>query len=423
MADKEDVHVQAKIYTKLKKYQIQDTLLSIPSISGTLELNALVKGLLLSEDSGILEFDFLINGEYFEADSLASYINEKSISTESVIEIEYILKQKEPKLERSLLHNDWVSSIDVENDLIITGTYDSLVNIWSKKNGKLLCAAESHSMAVKHVLWNKHENNEISFLSASQDQSVLIWMYKRPESKCFSIHSCRGHAGSVDCLALHPRTHKFASGSWDKMIKIWDSKIDLHATNEDIDDSTKKSKKNSMNNAPTIRTPLITLSGHKEPVSSLLWIDDKLVSAGWDHCIRFWDCETATNTFTFTGNKVYLSISYSASSHLLASGSTDKYVRLWDPRVSDGTVVKSMLSSHNGWISSVEWSPSNEYHLVSGSYDNSVKLWDIRSTKKSITNVESHQDKVMCVRWVENDLVLSGGADSQVHITKLDLNE
>ena len=418
---KEDGHVQAKIFTKLQNYPLDDTLLSIPSISGSSELNALVKGLLLSDDIEDLEFDFLINGEYFESENLGCYISEKSISTESVLEIEYVLKQKEPKLEKSLLHNDWVSSIDMENDLILTGTYDSLVNIWSKKSGKLLCNAEIHTMAVKKVVWNKH-NNETSFLSASQDQSVLIWMYKQSENKCISVHTCRGHAGSVDCLALHPSMHKFASGSWDKMIKVWDSRIDLQATNEDVDENVKKSKKNTSNNVPTIRTPLITLSGHKEPVSSLLWIDDKLVSAAWDHCIRFWDCETATNTFTLTGNKVYLSISYSAYSHLLASGSTDKYVRLWDPRSSDGTVVKSMLSSHNGWVSSVEWSPSNEHHLISGSYDNSVKFWDIRSTKKALANIESHLDKVMCVRWVQDNLVLSGGADSQLHITNLDLS-
>ena len=45
---------------------------------------------------------------------------------------------------------------------------------------------------------------------------------------------------------------------------------------------------------------------------------------------------------------------------------------------SEGMVIKSTLVSHEGWVSSVDWSPVSEYELVSGSYDCSVKLWDTR---------------------------------------------
>ena len=48
------------------------------------------------------------------------------------------------------------------------------------------------------------------------------------------------------------------------------------------------------------------------------------------------------------------------------------------PPLSDGAVVKNTLTSHQGWVSSVTWSPSNEFELISGSYDMTVKLWDTR---------------------------------------------
>jgi len=48
------------------------------------------------------------------------------------------------------------------------------------------------------------------------------------------------------------------------------------------------------------------------------------------------------------------------------------------PTLSDGAVVKNTLTSHQGWVSSVAWSPSSEFELISGSYDMTVKLWDTR---------------------------------------------
>lgn len=427
----DEAHAQVKFVTHLKRYTLQETPFSLPTSAGCLELNSLLTGLLFGEDvkaKEALKFDFLVNGELLRT-TLTELIDVKQLSTESVIEIEYTLKEDVPQKCQSLLHNDWISSIDVgDNSLILTGSFDNTIGLWNM-DGQCLVVLEGHLMAVKSVSWAANSDSEKStFLSASQDQTVLMWeIEKGKAAEPERVHSCRGHAGSVNCLAVNDNVNKFASGSWDKMIKIWDSKID-HAANDEADDDdgeSVKRKKGDKKSGKTIstRTPLMTFSGHKEPVSSLLWSDENvIISAGWDHSIRLWNVATALNTRTLNSNKVILDISYSEKNKLLCSGSVDNYIRLYDTRLEEGEILKTSLSSHTGWVSSVSWSPDNENQLVSGSYDLTVRLWDIRKKDLPIAELGEHEDKVMCVCWSEGNTIFSGGADCQVHMYERKVN-
>ncbi|MFI9735960.1 hypothetical protein ACIHDR_23650, partial [Nocardia sp. NPDC052278] len=61
---------------------------------------------------------------------------------------------------------------------------------------------------------------------------------------------------------------------------------------------------------------------------------------------------------------------------LLASGSADRTVRLWDPM--SGQPVGQPLTGHAGSVSSVAFGilPDRSLLLASGSADRTVRLWD-----------------------------------------------
>ena len=63
---------------------------------------------------------------------------------------------------------------------------------------------------------------------------------------------------------------------------------------------------------------------------------------------------------------------------LLASGSRDNTVKIWNP--SAGECLKT-LEGHSRSVTCVQFDPMDAGQLVSGSDDNTVKLWSVADGK------------------------------------------
>lgn len=165
--------------------------------------------------------------------------------------------------------------------------------------------------------------------------------------------------------------------------------------------------------------PLVTLSGHKERISAVCWLRDsaEVCSAAWDHSLRIWDAAIAACKSTIPGNKAFLSVAARDSDGLLATGSTDRHVRLYDPRSTANELVRCTLTSHNNWVSAVRWAPSsaNCNLLLSAGFDSNAKMWDVRAPKTPLFELLGHTDKILAADWSAS-LILTGAADNTLKI-------
>ena len=116
---------------------------------------------------------------------------------------------------------------------------------------------------------------------------------------------------------------------------------------------------------------------------------------------------------TFKGHSATVrSVTYSPDGKVIASGSGDTTIKLWD--VASGKEITT-LKGHSGWVNSVTYAPDGKT-LASGSEDNTIKLWDIVSGKE-ITTLQGHSGAVKCVTYApDGETLASASGDTTINL-------
>lgn len=144
----------------------------------------------------------------------------------------------------------------------------------------------------------------------------------------------------------------------------------------------------------------------------------RMCSGAGDSTARIWDCNTQTPFKTLEGHTSWvLCVSYSPCGSMIATGSMDNTIRLWDAET--GKALGGPLLGHSKWISSIAWEPlhlvdeGNKPRLCSGSKDNTVKIWDTTRRVCQLT-LSGHTNSVSCVKWSGSNILYSASHDKTI---------
>ena len=146
---------------------------------------------------------------------------------------------------------------------------------------------------------------------------------------------------------------------------------------------------------------------------------NKLLTGSGDATARIWDCDTGTPQYTLNGHTSWiLVVSWSPDASIIASGSMDNAVRLWNPNT--GQPLGSPMTGHTKWVRSLAWEP---YHLqgpgkprlASASKDCTVRIWDAVSRRIDLV-LSGHKGSVSCVRWGGEGKIYTSSQDKTIKI-------
>eukprot|EP01113_Clastostelium_recurvatum_P036801 TRINITY_DN5305_c0_g1_i1.p1 TRINITY_DN5305_c0_g1~~TRINITY_DN5305_c0_g1_i1.p1 ORF type:complete len:472 (-),score=54.45 TRINITY_DN5305_c0_g1_i1:3-1418(-) len=167
-----------------------------------------------------------------------------------------------------------------------------------------------------------------------------------------------------------------------------------------------------------------SLPGHSEAVLSVSFSPngELLASGSGDTTVRIWDVDTSTPLHTLKGHTNWvLCIAWAPSGHLLASGGMDGDIRVWNPVT--GKQQGPTLKGHKKFVTALAWEPLHKNPecsmIASSSKDGTVRIWDVRNGRCTYT-LAGHTMSVTCLRWGGVGFIYTGSQDRTIKVYAAD---
>ena len=313
-------------------------------------------------------------------------------------------------------HTDNIMSVAVSPDghWLASGSWDKTVQLHDLRN--LNTEPEvigEHEDRVSVVAFDRKSK---MLASGSKDQTIKFW--RDFQNRAQQPKILRGHHDVVSSVAFSSDGRWLASGGWSKdgTVRLWDL-LNPDATGQIIGRIVWKHE-NKTTHLP-------------ESITSVAFSQDgqMLASASNDKTIKLLDL---SRTDGLSWESIYVhpniapivleghssrvwSIGFSPNSKILASGSEDRTIRLWDlSQAEENPKLLKELEEHNFWVSSVAFSPDGK-RLVSGSYDKTIRIWNLNHLDEDPIVLRGHEQSVTSVAFYpDGKTLVSGSYDNTV---------
>jgi len=150
--------------------------------------------------------------------------------------------------------------------------------------------------------------------------------------------------------------------------------------------------------------------------------------------LRVWDLAAAACVCNWPVGRAVTSVSISPSMpSQMVTSHEDGHVSIWDVRAAPHATIQGALSLdsaaglpltsaqavHRRLAAQVAWCPDDAYRIASVGHDGHLCILDPRSPKMPLQTVSMRSSgrnpiKVLCVDWLESDVLAVGGSDGKV---------
>ncbi|MBD2092535.1 serine/threonine protein kinase [Microcoleus sp. FACHB-1515] len=266
--------------------------------------------------------------------------------------------------------------------------HDNAVNVWNLQTREMIHqfqqTAWMNAIAIRpdgRVLVGGGTNGTLNFWSLQTGELMG------------SIHA---HAGQVSSLAICSAGDTLVTSGTDGMINLWNL-------------TTGRLIRNL--NAQSKRIPAIAISPDRQ----------FLASSNYGATISLWEFGTGRKLQTLRGEAThgYSSIAISPNGRIIACGSSaskNGAIQTWD-FVDRHLTGSASFDVHVGLVQAVAVSPDGKL-LASGSRDMTVKLWNLH-TGALVRHFQGHLSPIFSVAFSSNEFLVSGDGEGVIKVWAL----
>ncbi|KAI6148575.1 WD40-repeat-containing domain protein [Pisolithus tinctorius] len=259
-------------------------------------------------------------------------------------------------------------TISPDSKFLVAGSEDNIIRIWDIESYAFIRSLVGHRGEVYALTFTA---DSCYLLSASGDRTVRVWDATQFQSNAAAevpyrtLHSADPQKSKqvFTSLSVDSLSSFVAAGSLDGIIRVWDIRPELGR-----------------------EEPVGVMSGHADGVYGIQFLPSypdsdvvTLVSASLDRTLRHWEIRVDQKQFlckqTLTGHKdcvLAVSTLQVGREQRLASASRDGTVRLWDLKTG---MPYFMIQGHTNTVTSVDLCTDGML-LASGSGDREVRIWN-----------------------------------------------
>jgi len=259
------------------------------------------------------------------------------------------------KPKRSLIgHTNFVQDVAISSDgqFALSGSWDCTLRLWDLTTGQTTRRFLGHTRDVMSVAFSV-DNRQI--VSSSRDHKLKVW---NTLGECKYTITEDGHNDWVSCVRFspNPQTPLIVSGSWDKVVKVW--------------------------NLSSLKL-LTNLLGHSGYVNSIALSPDGSLcaSGGKDGTAMLWDLNKGEHLYELPAGDIIHTLVFSPCRYWLCAGA-ESAIKIWD--LESKSIVAELVpelpslskKAAKPECISLQWSADGTT-LYSGYTDNTIRIWGV----------------------------------------------